>query len=169
MTDTMTRQRLIVTINEHPNKRLSPNAPPPASVAAKRGRASVVWMARVNGYDAARLAVIDHAVDRSPELYYAACRAQFPDVLVRLDMGNTDLAWMAGPVDVDIVIGWGVGSARKDDDNAIAMCKSARDGVADLFGASDRRWRTRRVVQTRSGPTRPHGQLSFTFTPRDYS
>ncbi len=140
MSDTLTDRRLVVVINTHPDRRLSPNASLPSSVAAKRGRQRIVNDARQAGYAAAMATICD--------------------------LPGADLAWMAGSVDVDILIGWGVGRKTHDDDGAIGSCKSYRDGIADLFGASDRQWRTRRLIQTRAAPTHPHGQVSFTFTPR---
>ena len=163
MTNPLTRPNLTVTIREHPDKRLSPNAPPPTSLGAKRSRQRVVKRARENGHAAARCAVIDHAVIDDCDLYNAACAAEYPAAL--RDRGPLD--WMAGPVDVDLLIGWGFGRGKHDDDGAIGSAKAYRDGIADLFGASDRGWRYRRVVQTRSARTHPHGTTTFVFTPRE--
>jgi hypothetical protein len=50
---------------------------------------------------------------------------------------------------VDWEIAWCCGRRRLDDDNAIAACKPARDGIADAFGVDDKRFRTGTMTQTR--------------------
>lgn len=58
-------------------------------------------------------------------------------------------AWASGAVGVRLVIAWGKGQKRMDDDNAIGACKAYRDGIADALGIKDARFRTIALDQAR--------------------
>lgn len=63
-----------------------------------------------------------------------------------------DASWMseAKEILVDIEIEWAQGRKRMDDDNAIASCKAARDGIAEiLLGGDDRKLKMGKLTQVR--------------------
>ena len=54
-----------------------------------------------------------------------------------------------GPIDLALTYAWEKGRKRMDDDNAWAIFKSGRDGVADALGFDDKRLRCVSVEQVR--------------------
>jgi hypothetical protein len=60
---------------------------------------------------------------------------------------------------LDVVITWPRGQRRLDDDNAWASLMAARDGIAEVLEADDRKFRQGILRQT-------HGEVVVTVTLR---
>ncbi len=60
-------------------------------------------------------------------------------------------AWVsqAREIALDLEIALGKGRRQQDDDNIWASMKGAIDGIADVLGVDDKRFRVGRLVQTR--------------------
>lgn len=71
----------------------------------------------------------------------------------RFDLPAAFLGRVA-PVAIDVEIAWCCGRRRLDDDNALASCKAALDGIADvLWDGQDRHVTVGTVTQTRGQGT----------------
>jgi crossover junction endodeoxyribonuclease RusA len=64
-------------------------------------------------------------------------------------LAATDPGEVATPAVMDIAVHWCCGRRRMDDDNLVAACKAARDGVADALWGHDADVRVGTVTQTR--------------------
>ncbi len=61
--------------------------------------------------------------------------------------------YQAREIALDLEIALGKGRRRQDDDNIWASMKGAIDGIADVLGVDDKRFRVGRLVQTRGDGT----------------
>ena len=80
------------------------------------------------------------------DAYIATMGCLYGDGAKRWDFSSTDSLWI-----VEVVIYWEKGRKTMDSDNAVAICKSLLDGVADALGVNDKRFRIQPVEQRRSG------------------
>ncbi len=173
--------KLVVTLNTHPAKKLSPNTPKPSTIQGRMGMTATVKSARADAYDAmleafrtstvmldagVPLDMVAHVVQGAGRMLPRTFYTKNPDPITDyVAIEGAGLGWLLGPLVLETKVWWGNGDSIKDSDNLIGQCKAYRDGLSDFLGISDRKWTSVPPAQIKRQDNPVYGKTVFTLRP----